>query len=60
MHVAEYEILDITYNAEGDQAIVKVRRTYTTGHSVTVHKQVLQQKWKYDKKRKNWFLVSPY
>ncbi len=60
VEVAEYEILDIRFNAEGNQAIVKVRRTYTVGNSVTVHKQVLKQKWRYDKKKNGWFLVSPY
>ena len=58
--ITEYEILRITTSPDGREATVGVRRSYTVPPSVSVHTQVLEQKWKFDPKKKDWFLVSPY
>jgi len=58
--ITEYEILRVTTNPDGMEATVEVRRSYTVSPSVTVQTQVLEQKWKFDPKKKDWFLVSPY
>jgi len=58
--VVEFEIMSIRINEKGTEALVAIRRTYTIIPSVTVHSQILEQKWKFDRKKKDWFLVTPY
>jgi len=60
IEINEYEVLSITISENKTEAIVEVRRVYTIAPSVSVHTQVLEQKWKYDRERKDWFLVTPY
>jgi len=60
VEITEYDILNVQFNPEGTEAIISVRRTYIISPSITVHTQQLEQKWKYDHEKKNWFLVSPY
>ncbi|GEM_PF-3350790 len=60
IEIAEYEIISLRVNEECIEAIVEIRRTYTVSPSVTAHSQIVEQKWKFDRKKKDWFLVSPY
>lgn len=58
--IADLEIISITINPEGFEAEVEVVRVYHIYPSVIVKRQRVVQQWKYDKKKKNWFLISPY
>lgn len=61
MVILDFDIVrcDIV-NQEGTEAEVEVIRSYHILPSITVKKQDLVQKWKYDPNRRNWFLISPY
>ncbi len=60
IEVVDYEITGVMFGANGFEAIVGVKRIYTISPSVTAHTQNLDQKWIFDRKKKDWFLVSPY
>ena len=60
IEISEFEIVRVRTNSDSTEATVQVRRIYTMTSSVTVQTQVIEQKWKYDRKKKDWFLVSPY
>ena len=58
--IVDLEIKSITINPEGFEAEVEVVRVYHIYPSVVVKRKRVVQQWKYDKKKKNWFLISPY
>lgn len=60
LEVVDFEIVRYSINPDGTEAEVEVVRNYHILPSVTVERQKLTQQWKYDVKRKNWFLISPY
>ena len=60
IEIVEFEIMNIRINEKGTDALVAIRRTFTISPSVTVHSQILEQKWKFHRKKKDWFLVTPY
>lgn len=60
LEVLDFTIIRTTVSADGAEAEVEVVRTYHIFPSVSVERQRIVQQWKYDPKRKNWFLISPY
>lgn len=58
--ILDFEIVNCTFSADGREADVEVVRSYYLLPSVTVRENKFIQKWKFDSKRKDWFLVSPY
>lgn len=58
--ILDFEIVNCTFSADGREADVEVVRSYYLLPSVTVKENKFVQKWKFDSKRKDWFLVSPY
>lgn len=60
LKVIDYSIEKITFNADKTEAVVEVKRSYMLSSGITAYNQNLEQKWKYDTERKDWFLVTPY
>lgn len=58
--ILDFEIVNYTFSTDGREADVEVVRSYYLLPSVTVRENKFIQKWKFDSKRKDWFLVSPY
>ena len=60
LEIIDFDIVRTTFNRNGWEAEVEVMRTYHILPSVVVARQRIVQLWKYDPKKKNWLLISPY
>jgi hypothetical protein len=60
LEIVEYEIVRATIKKGGKDAEVEIMRTYHIFPSVVIERQRIVQQWKYNPKKRNWFLISPY